>query len=75
LYLINILKPTFRAVRNDDECDTAANVYQCGRDEAPEITAIIYNRTYGNYTEVEYILQSRILIIKYQLKLLQFSEK
>jgi len=35
-----------------DECETAAEVYQCGRDLAPTITNNIFTQSLGNATEV-----------------------
>jgi hypothetical protein len=35
-----------------DECQVAADIYQCGRDVAPTVTNDIFTRSKGNATVV-----------------------
>jgi hypothetical protein len=43
-----------------DECQVAADIYQCGRDIAPVATADIFTISKGNATVVCYIFQDTI---------------
>jgi len=42
----------FKLAGQVDECTAAAETYQCGRDNAPEMTASIYSKSLGNTTIV-----------------------
>jgi hypothetical protein len=42
-----------------DECQVAADIYQCGRDLTPKSTKDIFNRSKGNNTVVSYFFVSR----------------
>jgi hypothetical protein len=47
--MLNFYNENFAGI---DECDNAADVYQCGRDEAPAITSAVYTAAAGNATVV-----------------------
>jgi len=36
----------------EDECETAAEIYQCGREKSPLVTGKMYNQSLGNATLV-----------------------
>jgi hypothetical protein len=46
----------FTKLAGPDECQVAADVYQCGRDLAPSITNDIFTRSKGSATVVSYMI-------------------
>jgi hypothetical protein len=52
LYIGVHLLLNFDAPGGPDECQVAADIYQCGRDLAPTITDDIFTRYKGNATTV-----------------------
>jgi hypothetical protein len=48
---------------NPDECQLAAEIYQCGRDVAPAITTEIFTRSKGNATVVSFIIIKYLICV------------
>jgi hypothetical protein len=48
---------------NPDECQLAAEIYQCGRDVAPTITTEIFTRSKGNATVVSFIIIKYLICV------------
>jgi hypothetical protein len=42
LWKVHKIKPIKFALVDADECQTAADIYQCGRQEAPDVTSAIF---------------------------------
>jgi hypothetical protein len=60
IFIWKLTQIYYTVVENADECETAAEVYQCGRDNAPAITAAIYTTSSGNSTIVKISYLTRL---------------
>jgi hypothetical protein len=48
------LKFSIKITAVADECQTAADIFQCGRQEAPNVTDAIFTKEAGSATKVHF---------------------